>query len=418
MSFHFQPFSRKQQQALYWWHPGSGKEHCRLMLADGAIRSGKTVAMTLSFLRWSQCSFQDQDFILAGVTTGALTRNVLSPMFQMLETLGLPWEHKRSAGVVTVGSNRYHLFGADKDNAQDKLQGMTAAGAFADEAALFPRSFVDQMIGRCSVAGSRIFLNCNPNGAFHYLKTDFIDRADEIGLYRLHFTMDDNLTLSPEIRESYARSFQGVFYRQYILGEWVSAEGAVYPMWDNAENTYEETDPEMYQGMRRYCAIDYGTTNPCVFLDVRDDGHTFYIAREYYWDSAAARRQKTDAEYADDLTAFLGGDQNVQIIIDPSAASFRAELRNRGFRTTDAVNAVREGISTTATLIGNRQVRAERNRCPALLREIQSYVWDDRARLRGEERPLKERDHAMDALRYLCHTKTSRFRRMRGAEAE
>ena len=170
--------------------------------------------------------------------------------------------------------------------------------------------------------------------------------------------------------------------------------------------------------MRRYCAIDYGTTNPCVFLDVRDDGHTFYIAREYYWDSAAARRQKTDAEYADDLTAFLGGDQNVQIIIDPSAASFRAELRNRGFRTTDAVNAVREGISTTATLIGNRQVRAERNRCPALLREIQSYVWDDRARLRGEERPLKERDHAMDALRYLCQTKTSRFRRMRGAEAE
>ena len=418
MSFHFQPFSRKQQQALYWWHPGSGKDHCRLMLADGAIRSGKTVAMTLSFLRWSQCSFQDQDFILAGVTTGALTRNVLSPMFQMLETLGLPWEHKRSAGVVTVGSNRYHLFGADKDNAQDKLQGMTAAGAFADEAALFPRSFVDQMIGRCSVAGSRIFLNCNPNGAFHYLKTDFIDRADEIGLYRLHFTMDDNLTLSPEIRESYARSFQGVFYRQYILGEWVSAEGAVYPMWDNAENTYEETDPEMYQGMRRYCSIDYGTTNPCVFLDVRDDGHTFYIAREYYWDSAAARHQKTDAEYADDLTAFLGGDQNVQIIIDPSAASFRAELRNRGFRTTDAVNAVREGISTTATLIGNRQVRAERNRCPALLREIQSYVWDDRARLRGEERPLKERDHAMDALRYLCQTKTSRFRRMRGAEAE
>ena len=418
MSFHFQPFSRKQQQALYWWHPGSGKDHCRLMLADGAIRSGKTVAMTLSFLRWSQCSFQDQDFILAGVTTGALTRNVLSPMFQMLETLGLPWEHKRSAGVVTVGSNRYHLFGADKDNAQDKLQGMTAAGAFADEAALFPRSFVDQMIGRCSVAGSRIFLNCNPNGAFHYLKTDFIDRADEIGLYRLHFTMDDNLTLSPEIRESYARSFQGVFYRQYILGEWVSAEGAVYPMWDNAENTYEETDPEMYQGMRRYCSIDYGTTNPCVFLDVRDDGHTFYIAREYYWDSAAARRQKTDAEYADDLTDFLGGDQNVQIIIDPSAASFRAELRNRGFRTTDAVNAVREGISTTATLIGNRQVRAERNRCPALLREIQSYVWDDRARLRGEERPLKERDHAMDALRYLCQTKTSRFRRMRGAEAE
>jgi len=383
-----------------------------MMLADGAIRSGKTVAMILSFLRWSQTAFQDQDFILAGVTTGALTRNVLNPLFQMLEALNLPYEHRRSNGLVRIGTNRYHLFGADKDNAQDKLQGMTAAGAFADEVALFPRSFVDQMIGRCSVAGSKIFLNCNPNGAFHYIKTDFIDRAEEIGLYRLHFTMEDNLTLSPEIRESYARSFQGVFYRQYILGEWVSAEGAIYPMWDEAENTYVETDSTMYAGMRRYCAIDYGTVNPCVFLDVRDDGNTFYIAREYYWDSAAARRQKTDSEYAEDLLTFLGGDRNVQIIVDPSAASFKTELRNRGFRVQDAVNAVREGISTTATLIGNRQVKAERRHCPCLLREIQSYVWDDKARMKGEERPLKERDHAMDALRYLCHTKTSRFRRL------
>ena len=411
MSFRFQPFSRRQRRALYWWRPGSGHEGCRMILADGAIRSGKTVVMILSFLTWSQSTFSDQDFIMAGVTTGALNRNVLSPMFGMLETLGIPWEYRRSQSQVLIGTNRYHLFGADKDNAQDKLQGMTAAGAFADEAALFPRSFVDQMIGRCSVAGSRIFLNCNPNGAFHYLKTDFIDRAEQIGLYRLHFTMEDNLTLSPEIRESYARSFQGVFYRQYILGEWVSAEGAVYPMWSDEENTYLETGPEMYAGMRRFCAVDYGTANPCVFLDVRDDGETFWIAREYYWDSAAARRQKTDAEYAADMERFLGGDREALIIIDPSAASFKAELRNRGFRLQDAVNGVREGIATTAVLIGNRQLKAERTRCPALLREIHSYVWDDRARLKGEEKPLKERDHAMDAMRYLCHTRTTRFRR-------
>ena len=412
MAFQFQPFSRKQKQALCWWMPGSGVEHCRLMMADGAIRSGKTVAMILSFLRWSQATFQDRDFIVAGVTAGALGRNVLRPLFQMLEALDIPWEHRRSAGVVEIGSNRYHLFGAEKENAQDRLQGMTAAGAFADEVALFPRSFTDQMIGRCSVEGSRIFLNCNPNGAFHYIKTDFIDRADEIGMFRLHFTMEDNLTLSPEIRESYARAFRGVFYRQYILGEWVSAEGAVYPMWDPEENTYRETDPGMYRGMRRYCAVDYGTVNPCVFLDARDDGRVFRIANEYYWDSAAQRRQKTDAEYAADLEAFLGGDREVQIIVDPSAASFKAELRNRGFRVTDAANDVREGIATTATLIGNRQVLAEREKCPGLLREVQTYVWDDRARMRGEERPLKERDHAMDALRYLCRTKTDRWRRM------
>ena len=269
MSFRFQPFSRKQRQLLNWWRPGSGVEDRRIVLADGAIRSGKTVAMILSFLLWSLDSFRGQDFILAGVTSGALARNVLGPMLAMLETLGIPAEWKRGEARLLVGGNSYYLFGADKDNAQDKLQGMTAAGAYADEAALFPRSFIDQMIGRCSVEGSRIFLNCNPNGAYHYLKTDFIDRAEEIGLYRLHFTMDDNLTLSPQIRESYARSFSGVFYRQYILGEWVSAEGAVYPMWDDRANTFlaeERGEEEIpFRDMRRFCAVDYGTVNPCVF---------------------------------------------------------------------------------------------------------------------------------------------------------
>ncbi len=411
MSFVFQPFSRRQRQALFWWKPGSGQEGKRMLLADGAIRSGKTVAMILSFLLWSQTTFEDRDFILAGVTSGALKRNVLSPMFRMLETLGVPYEFRRTDASLVIGTNVYHLFGADKDNAQDKLQGMTAAGAYADEVALFPRSFVDQMIGRCSVAGSRIFLNCNPNGAFHYIKTDFIDRADEIGLYRLHFTMEDNLTLSPEIRQSYARAFRGVFYRQYIIGEWVSAEGAVYPMWDDDANTYTESSPDMYGDVRRFCAVDYGTANPCVFLDARDDGRTFWIAGEYYWDSGAVSRQKTDAEYADDLVRFLDGDLDTLVIVDPSAASFKAELRNRGFRTQDAKNNVREGIATTAVLIGNRQIRAERARCPNLLREMHSYVWDSRARLRGEERPLKERDHAMDALRYLCLTRTDKYRR-------
>ena len=163
MSFQFQPFSRKQSQLLNWWRPGSGVEDRRIVLADGAIRSGKTVAMILSFLLWSLTCFSGKDFIMAGVTSGALVRNVLGPMLSMLETLGIAYEWKRGEARVIIGKNSYYLFGADKDNAQDKLQGMTAAGAYADEAALFPRSFIDQMIGRCSVEGSRIFLNCNPS---------------------------------------------------------------------------------------------------------------------------------------------------------------------------------------------------------------------------------------------------------------
>ena len=417
-AFALKPFSRRQLQALLWWRPGSGHDSCRFMLADGAIRSGKTIAMIFSFLQWSLSTFSHQDFIIAGVTSGALKRNVIAPMCRILESFHVPWELKRSDGRLIIGTNTYHLFGADNDSSQDKLQGMTSAGAYADEVALFPRSFVDQMIGRCSVDGSRIFMNCNPAGAYHYIKTDFIDRANEIGLFRLHFTMDDNLTLSPDIRRSYSRSFSGVFFRRYILGEWVSAEGSVYPMWDDDENTFltaEISADVPLSDCRRFCAVDYGTANPCVFLDVRDDGRTFWIMNEYYWDSAARHRQKTDAEYADDLLAFLSGDRNVQIIVDPSAASFKTELRNRGLRILDAKNQVREGISTTAVLIGNRQVRAERNLCPCLIKEIHGYIWDDKARQRGEEKPVKERDHAMDALRYLCHTRADRFRRSQGA---
>ena len=410
-AFPFQDFSPKQKALVYWWQKGSPYRGYRMMLADGAIRSGKTVAMILSFVLWSNATFQGQNFIVAGKTAGALKRNILDPLFGILEFLHYPYQYKRGDAKVIVGMNVYHLFGADKDNAQDKLQGMTAAGAYADEVALFPRSFTDQMISRCSVAGSRIFLNCNPNGDHHYIKTDFIDRAEEIGMARLHFTMDDNLTLSPEIREAYARSFQGVFYRQYILGEWVSAEGLIYPMWSDTENTYTEDSPEMYKRMRRFVSVDYGTANPCCFLDIRDDGEIFRVANEYYWDSAARRRQKTDAEYADDLLSFLGGDRNVLVIVDPSALSFKTELRNRGLRVQDAKNSVRDGLATTATLIGNRIVLVNKEMCPCLLKEVHNYVWDAKARQRGEEKPLKENDHAMDALRYLCHTRTNRFRR-------
>ena len=258
-------------------------------------------------------------------------------------------------------------------------------------------------------------MNCNPRGAYHYFKIDFIDRAKDIGMYYLHFVMDDNLTLSQEIRDSYYRSFTGVFFKQYILGLWVSAEGAIYPMWDDDANTYVESNPEtQYEDMIRYVAIDYGTTNPMVFLDAFHDGDKFWIRNEYYWDSSVKQMQKTDSQYADDLMDFVGEDRDLQIIIDPSAASFIAELKNRGFRIKKADNEVRDGISVVSTLIEQRRILAERNRCQMLQSEMHSYVWDEKAKLRGVEQPLKEHDHAMDALRYLCKTLINRFKLMRG----
>lgn len=429
-------FSRKQQKAALWWLPDSPHKDARIMMAEGAIRSGKTMSMILSFFMWSKATFRNQHFILAGKTASSLRRNVVEPAMLMLESIGDHPVLKRSESKLLVGSNTFHLFGADTEAAQDKLQGMTAAGAYADEVALFPQSFVEQMIGRCSVRGSKIFMNCNPAGAYHFIKTEFIDKADQINMYRLHFIMDDNPSLSPEIRNSYASMFSGPFYSRYVLGEWTSAEGAIYPMWDDFLNTFdfaerfpENLNPAMYQGRdritqggqgewmmgpslayRHYVAIDYGTSNPCVFLDVWDDGRTFWIVNEYYWDSVARRRQKTDSEYADDLVDFLGGNRDVAVIVDPSAASFKAELKNRGFRVQDADNEVRDGIAETATLIQQRKIMVEKRNCPSFLKEVHGYIWDDKATQRGDERPVKDHDHAMDALRYLVHTKTDRFR--------
>lgn len=401
--FPFRPFSRKQLLLLNWWRPGSPYARCRMVVADGAIRSGKTVAMLASFLLYSR-QMPPGDFIIAGRSVGSLKRNVVYPMLRMMDGWGWKYVYNRGEGVITAGKTRYFLFGASNEPAQDKLQGMTASGALADEVALFPQSFVDQMIGRCSVASSRIFMNCNPRGAWHYFKTKYIDRADEIGLYYLHFTMDDNLTLSPDIRESYARAFTGVFYRQYILGEWVSAEGAVYPMWDDRLNAIAPEELPEPAFCRRYIGIDYGTHNPMVYLDALACDGSLYITREYCWDSAKRMRQKTDSEYADDLDAFTGGDRDLTVIIDPSAASFIEELRRRGYRARPAVNDVRDGISVMATLIGERRLLADPAACPCFMAEIHSYVWDEKAGQQGVERPLKEHDHAMDAARYLCRT--------------
>src|SRR5690606_10595817 len=191
-AFRFQPFSKKQKQVLTWWMPRSPYRDYDMIIADGSIRSGKTIAMIDGFLTWSLETFRHQSFILSGRTMGALKRNVLRPAFEILAAKAIPYRYNRSEHFVQIGTNTYYCFGANNEAAQDVLQGLTAAGAYGDEAALFPQSFIEQMIGRCSVEGSKIWLNCNPAGPYHYLKVDYIDKAEEKRILRLHFTLDDN----------------------------------------------------------------------------------------------------------------------------------------------------------------------------------------------------------------------------------
>lgn len=258
--FAFKPLSRKQRQLMYWWADGSPRKDLDMVIADGAIRSGKTVAMICGFFLWSLSTFQGEIFILAGKTIGALKKNVIGPALQILCGWGLTYTYISSGDEarLEVGGNTYYLYDAHNERSQDRLQGLTAAGALADEAALFPRNFIEQMIGRCSVEGAKMWLNCNPESPAHYVKTELIDKAEEKRIYCLHFLMEDNLSLSPKTRARYQRMFAGVFYRRFIRGEWALTDGLVYPQFANEPERYIIDAPPAIQ--YAIIGVDFGGT--------------------------------------------------------------------------------------------------------------------------------------------------------------
>ena len=264
--FKFKPFSKQQQRLIHWWRPGLVSSENDFVIADGSIRSGKTIACIIGFLTWSQEMFEGELFILAGKTMGALKKNVVRPMLQILEAWGWPYTYIRSGtdARIEIGSNVYYLYGANTEAAQDALQGLTAAGAYLDEAALFPRSFVDQAIGRCSVDGWKVWMNCNPEGPHAYIKEEFIDKATEKRVYRLHFVMDDNLTLSVDRKEAYRRAWSpgSVFYKRFILGLWVAADGLIYQQFADNVKQYL-VDPKWLEENEIIYAtigVDFGGT--------------------------------------------------------------------------------------------------------------------------------------------------------------
>ena len=264
--FNFKPFSIQQRRLIHWWRPVVKASRNDFVIADGAIRSGKTIAMIIGFLTWSQEMFSGQSFILAGKTMGALKKNVVRPMLQIVEAWGWPYEYIRSGtdARIEIGSNVYYLYGANTEASQDALQGLTAAGAYADEAALFPQNFIDQMIGRCSVPRAKIWMNCNPGNPHNYIKEKFLDKAEEKHVYHLHFMMDDNWTLSTEVKERYKRTWAvgSVFYKRFILGLWVAADGLIYQQFADNVNDYLITEEWLEEHKIIYATIgvDFGGT--------------------------------------------------------------------------------------------------------------------------------------------------------------
>lgn len=404
--FHFKPFSEKQRKVLNWWCDDSPVKDKDGIIADGAIRSGKTVCMSLSFVFWAMTRFNGQNFGMCGKTIGSFRRNVLFWLKLMLRSRGFTVVDHRADNLVVVTrsdtTNYFYIFGGKDERSQDLIQGITLAGVFFDEVALMPESFVNQATGRCSVDGSKYWFNCNPDGPYHWFKLNWIDKRKEKHLLYLHFTMDDNMSLSDSIKARYRSMYTGVFYKRYILGLWAMAEGIIYDMFDTAKHVVEEVGKLYPSG--RYVSIDYGTQNATVFL-LWSKGldNRWYCIKEYYYSGRDKGKQKTDSEYVVDLKKFLAGIKVKAVIVDPSAASFIAELRKNGFPVLKAKNDVEDGIRLVGTLLNQERILFHIS-CVNTIMEFASYIWDEKAAEHGEDKPVKQHDHAMDAVRYFCYT--------------
>ena len=393
----FRTFSSKQKQVLTWWCAPKTRER-EALICDGAVRSGKTLCMGLSFFCWAMRTYRGQSFGLCGKTVTALRRNLLNTLAPVLKELGFQWEEKVSQNKVIVrfggGENTFYLFGGKDEGSAALIQGITLAGVLLDEAALMPRSFVEQACARCSVEGSRLWFSCNPEGPEHWFYKEWIQKTEERNALYLHFTMEDNPALSPRVIRRYARSFSGTFYRRFVLGEWVAAEGRVYDFFDES---FVRPAPEGEMEEWRI-SCDYGTVNPASFGLWGKRNGVWYRVKEYYYDSRAEKRQKTDGEYADDLEKLAGGRSIQKIVVDPSAASFIELLRRRGWTVEKADNDVLAGIRTTAELLrkGEMVICAP---CTDAIREFSLYCWDEKA---VGDRVKKIHDHAMDDIRYFA----------------
>ena len=388
-------FSPKQRQVLTWWQTG----RWQALICDGAVRSGKTFCMGLSFFLWAQHDFNGRQFALCGKTVGALRRNLLTELVPCLRRIGMEVRENRSANTLTVvyagHRNQFLLFGGKDASSAALIQGSTLAGLLLDETALMPRAFVEQAVARCSVRGSRLWFNCNPEGPEHWFYKEWIEKAESRGALRLHFTMEDNPGLPPEIRQRYERRYTGVFYRRFVLGEWAAAQGLVYDFFDPDKDAAEVPDGP-FSAWR--VSVDYGTVNPLSMGLWGEKNGVWYRVEEVYYDSRREGRQKTDAEYAEMLEQLVAGRDIQRVIVDPSAASFIETLRRKGWQVMKADNDVADGIRVTADLLRQRWIVLCRP-CRDCLREMALYCWDERS---GRDAPRKEHDHAMDEIRYFA----------------
>lgn len=413
--FKFTAFSKKQKQVLSWWENPKYKDK-EAIICDGSVRAGKTVIMSLSYIFWAMESYDEEQFGMAGKTIGSLRRNVIRPLKKMLRGRGYAVKDNRTDNILEITKNNktnyFFLFGGKDEASQDLVQGLTAAGFFFDEVALMPQSFVNQATARLSVDGAKSWFNCNPAGPHHWFKLEWLDKLTEKHAIRIHFTMEDNPSLSERVIDRYKRMYSGVFYDRYIRGLWVLSEGIIFDNFDKATMVIDLPHETIYK--QNYVSVDYGTQNATVFklwsLPIDETGNDmpfWYCRDEFYYSGRESSKQKTDAQFVDEMEKFFSinnlSKKKTKILLDPSAASFKAALKQSGFIVKSAKNNVLDGIRTMLTNMDNQRVKWS-SKCKHTFIEFGSYIWDEKAADRGEDKPIKEHDHCMDADRYFIYT--------------
>lgn len=389
--------SRKQKITMNWWKNPEYRDYDAI-ICDGAVRSGKTLSMSVGFIFWASAAFNGSSFALCGKTVTSLRRNVVVPLIPVIKEYGFTCLEKVSRNYIDITflgkTNRFYLFGGKDEGSASLIQGMTLSGVFFDEAALMPRSFVEQALARCSVSGSKMWFNCNPDNPSHWFYNEWIKKAEEKKALYLHFTMDDNPSLSASMKDRYKRLYSGAFYDRFVLGRWTASEGVVYPMFSAEKHVFSgEVQCEEF-----VISCDYGTVNPSSFGLWGLCGGVWHRIKEYYYSSKREGVPRTDEEHYSALEELAGGRRILRVIVDPSAASFiECIRRHRKFRVVKADNDVITGIRQVSAALKQNRLKFNES-CKDILREFQLYRWSEKA---GTDAPVKENDHAMDDMRYF-----------------
>lgn len=384
--------SEKQEQSF-------NDSYAKINIWQGAVRSGKTFISLLRFVT-ELANGPDGEYAMISRTYDSFKRNILAELVRIIG--GKDTRHFVGKRELSIFGKTVHIIGADDERAEAKIRGATFAGAYVDELTIIPESVFRMLISRCAMGEARIFATTNPDSPYHWAKVSFLTDNPDVLTWK--FTLFDNPELTDKDREFLTRQYKGLWFQRFIEGIWVQAEGSVYDFFNDQTHVidYPPTQAATY-----FAGIDYGTTNPCAFVLIGHNPSVFpnlWVEKEYYYDSKVHQRQKTDAEYCDDLKAFLKGYNVSHIYVDPSAVSFRIQARKEGIEGLyEAKNEVLDGIRVVSRMIDDGKLKITRH-CKNLIKEFGSYVWDSKALMQGVDKPKKTNDHLLDALRYAIFT--------------